>query len=269
MIPSLDSSFDAPTLTQARAAKAAGIGFWWGYLATRPNVGLAAPWSELAFWNVLEAGLGCGAFVSGWDDPVALRELAQAWGIPLLALDDEDGIRLLSQPDWRPPFLQALGGGHYGLLARLTLPAQFRIAALYPPGGCTGATWPTPDPPPGPHGWQCQGTHTEFGLSVDRSALDDWFGGDMFTDDDRKLLYRTLSLLADGKQSFSDGAPVPDDWPEFTPTMLTRILTAVQQLQQPTVDPSALAAALATDQAFLDALVAALLHRAGGALSGA
>ena len=264
MIASLDSSFDAPTLAQARAAKAAGIGFWWGYLATRPNVGLAAPWPELAFSNVLEGGLGCGAFVSGWDDPVALRELAQAWRIPLLALDDEDGIRPLSQPDWRPAFLQALGGGHYGLLGRLTLPAQFRIAALYPPGGCTGATWPTSPAPAGPHGWQCQGTHTEFGLSVDRSALDDWFGGQTMLDptdgivqEFRYALRRLTGATFDGQNvnaSFdSNGTPTythQPNWPFWLAaqfgaeqtaeaqalTAITALQTALGQVQVPAAD---------------------------------
>jgi len=191
VIWALDSSFDMPTLAQAREARAAGVGFWWGYLATVQVPGafnLAAPWSQQAFSNVVQAGLGCGAFVSGLDDPVGLRQLAQAWGIPLIALDDEDAIRPLTVPDWRPAFLAASGAGLYGLLERHTIAAPFRIAALYPAGGCPGATWPTSPPPAEPHGWQCQGTHTEFGLSVDRSALDDWFGGHMTQEEHDALL---------------------------------------------------------------------------------
>lgn len=184
MIRGLDSSFDAPTLDQARAAKAAGVGIWWGYLATVQRAGafhLAAPWSELAFWNVLQAGLRAGAFVSGWDDPVALRELGGRWGVPLLALDDEDGIRDLSAPgvaDWRPPFLGALGGGLYGLRARHNIAAPFHIVARYP-GGDPQASWdPDAGPrPPTPCGWQSRGTHTEFGLSVDSGWYDDSFAG--------------------------------------------------------------------------------------------
>lgn len=206
MIWAFDSSFDAPSLAQAQAAKAAGIGFWWGYLATRAGVGLAAPWPRMAFWNVQQAGLGCGAMVSGWDDPVALRQLADSWGIPLLALDDEDGIRRLSTPDWRPAFLAAAGAGHYGLQERLTIRAPFRIAALYPRGGCTGATWPTSTPPAGPHGWQCQGTHTELGLSVDRSALDDWFRGDGMTTDEQRAFVRLVYIAAGDREPESEQA---------------------------------------------------------------
>jgi hypothetical protein len=196
VIWALDSSFDAPTLAQAQEARAAGVGFWWGYLATVQEPGafnLAAPWSRQAFSNVQQAGLGCGAFVSGLDDPTALRQLAGEWGISLLALDDEDAIRPLTEPDWRPAFLAASGAGLYGLLERHTISAPFRIAALYPAGGCSGATWPTSPAPPEPHGWQCQGTHTEFGLSVDRSALDDWFGGHM-TQEEHDALMECLRL---------------------------------------------------------------------------
>lgn len=177
MIPALDSSFDAPTPAQAQAAAAAGVRAWGGYLATEQRAGafnLAAPWSRQAFAIVQQAGLRAIAFCSGWDDPVVLRQLAAEWGL-LLFLDDEDRIRRLTQPDWRPAFLQASGAGLYGLLSRHNIAAPYRIAAEYPTGGCTGATWPTSPAPPEPHGWQCQGTHTEFGLSVDRSALDDWF----------------------------------------------------------------------------------------------
>lgn len=263
MIWSLDSSSDAPSLDQARAAKAAGIGFWWGYLATKPDVGLEAPWSELAFWNVLQAGLGCGAFVSGWDDPGALRQLAQVWGIHLLALDDEDGIRPLTQPDWRPAFLAAAGAGHYGLQERLTIPAPFRIAALYPAGGCTGATWPTSPPPAMPHGWQCQGTHTEFGRSVDRAALDDWFGGDTVDQATFDALVAANPALSRLNVAIVTGVEDPNDKTQFAKTVeaylegIPALEQAVAALAKP--DPAALGAAIAAQPGFVSALAAAIL----------
>lgn len=267
MIWSLDSSFDAPTLAQAQAAKAAGIGFWWGYLATKPNVGLAAPWSELAFWNVRQAGLGCGAFVSGWDDPVALRTLATSWGIPLLALDDEDGIRPLTSPDWRPPFLSALGGGHYGNVARLTLPAQFRIMANYPTGGCTGATW-LGSPPPMPHGWQCRGTHTEFGLSVDRSVMDDWFGGEIVDQATFDALVAANPILARLNVALVTGVEDPGNKTQFEkvveaylegiPGSFTALQQAVSGLSGSTTSLQPVLDALATLQASLTRVEQAL-----------
>src|SRR5262249_27490011 len=56
--------------------------------------------------------------------------------------------------------------------------------------------WGSP-PPPAPSGWQFCGTHTEFGLSVDRSWFDDSFapalsggsvGGDMTPEESAALM---------------------------------------------------------------------------------
>lgn len=190
MIATVDSSIVRPTLAQAEQANAAGIGMWWGYLATQQAPGsfnLVAPWSQADFDVVLQVFGRAGAFVSGLDDPLALKQLAAAWGIALLALDDEDAIRALTVPDWRPAFLQASAAGLYGVLGRHDIAAPFRIVAGYP-GTDPAATWPTSPPPAEPHGWQWAGTHTEFGLSVDRSWLDDWFGGTDMTDEEHAWL---------------------------------------------------------------------------------
>lgn len=224
-------------------------------------MGLFAPWDRASFAVVQAAGLPCGAFVSGWDDPAALRQLADAWGIPLLALDDEDAIRPLTNPDWRPAFLAASGAGLYGLLERHTIAAPFHIAALYPAGGCSGATWPTSPAPAAPHGWQCQGTHTEIGLSVDRAALDDWFGGQTMQiqlDPADPLVQQLLGDIAGCWESVhaANGDPAT----ALTPTNAA-LFSALTKLQQPVADPAALAAALAGDQAFVDALAGALLSR--------
>jgi hypothetical protein len=179
VIAALDSSFAAPSADQADAAAAAGVRVWAGYLATRSNVGLAAPWTELAFWNAKRCGGVPLAFASGWDDPAACRQLAAAWGVRLV-LDCEDGIRGLGS--WSQGWLDVSAGGLYGGAHVHGLRAALHVIARYP-GRDPGATWPADVPrPAGPVGWQWQGTHTEFGASVDRSWLDDWFGGDMSID---------------------------------------------------------------------------------------
>jgi peptidoglycan hydrolase-like protein with peptidoglycan-binding domain len=53
--------------------------------------------------------------------------------------------------------------------------AAFYVLADYP-GSDPHATWsPHVQRPNGPCGWQWEGTHTEFGCSVDRGWYDDWF----------------------------------------------------------------------------------------------
>lgn len=279
MIAALDSSFDAPTLAQAETARAGGVRAWGGYLATQQQAGafnLAAPWSRLAFWNVQQAGLLAIAFCSGWDDPIALRRLAAEWGVRLM-VDVEDAIR--GDGPWVGPFLQASGAGLYGLLEVHRWPAPCRIVAEYPAGGCPGATWPASPAPREPHGWQCQGTHREFGLSVDRSALDDWFAGgadvldfnDPVVKDLRNDLTRILGELFDGQDEvidFTSGQVVaaPASWPNWMQNQTNAILAAVAKLQQPAVDVDALAGALVAAPGFSDALAAAVAHRLGAAL---
>src|SRR5436305_6106352 len=106
MIAGLDSSYSVPTLAQAEAAGRAGVHLWSGYLATRPNVGLAHPWSEYNFQVVRQAGMRSIAFCSGWDDPAACKALAAQWGV-LLCLDVEGGIR--ADGPWVQPWLDASG----------------------------------------------------------------------------------------------------------------------------------------------------------------
>jgi hypothetical protein len=173
MIAAVDSSADAPTVESAHAARAAGVRVWGGYLASKPNVGLYAPWQR---WQFDLARL-CGgmplAFCSGRDDPRSLRTLAAEWGVRL-TLDVEPGIR--GDGAWVPAFLEASGAGLYGLLAVHHWPAPFHIMADYP-GYDPGRVWLTDVRPDTPLGWQWWGTHQEFGRSVDRLWLDDWFGG--------------------------------------------------------------------------------------------
>ena len=169
----LDSSFATPTAGQVANAKAAGIFGWSGYLATRPNVGLAHPWTQADFQTVLQGGLFSIAFCSGYDDPVACKNLAAAWGVKL-CLDVEGGIR--GDGSWVQPWLDASGAGLYGNEpVHPNRNAAFHILAAYF-GSDPNATWYSGYPrPSGPVAWQWRGTHNEFGATVDRGWYDDWF----------------------------------------------------------------------------------------------
>lgn len=174
MIAGLDSSFAKPTPAQLQQAKAHGVRMWSGYLTTKPGVNIAAPWSQQDFDRVKAAGLSSIAFCSGKDDPVACKNRAAAWGVRL-CLDVESGIR--SDGPWVQDWLTKSGAGLYGggpvFRGRR---AAFYVLAAYQSD--PRATWSTRVPRPnGPCGWQWQGTHTEFGCTVDRGWYDDWFAG--------------------------------------------------------------------------------------------
>lgn len=175
----LDSAVDRPTPEVCAQALAAGVGAWFGYLATSQAAGafnLLSPWDLASFQVVQASGLQAGAFCSGHDDPATLAELARSWGLARVLLDVEDGIR--GDGPWVDGWLATSGFGLYGLLAVQYHAAPYRVAALYPAQGCQGGSWPVTPEPAEAHGWQCQGTHTEFGLSVDRSVLSpDFFPG--------------------------------------------------------------------------------------------
>ena len=180
MIGGLDSSFARPNAAQAAAAYAAGIRVWGGYLGTRGGLGLATLWDQAAFQIVKAAGMTAIGFCSGWEDPVAIRALATAWGV-LPCVDVETGIRTdgLWLDDWLPiagAGLYGLASVHYEVGQPIGRRAAFNIVADYLTIGCTGEIWPSwLQRPSGPCGWQCQGSHFEFGLDVDRGWYDDWF----------------------------------------------------------------------------------------------
>ena len=175
MIPGLDSSIQVPGPAQADAARAAGVLLWSGYIATRSGVGLYATWTQDAFNQARRCGADPIGFCSGWDDPVAIRQQAAAWRVKP-CLDVESGIR--DDGPWVQAWLDASGAGLYGL-ARVHVGrrAAFHVVARYPSVTPAPATWdPLAGPrPDAPCGWQWQGTHTEFGCSVDRGWYDDWF----------------------------------------------------------------------------------------------
>lgn len=195
MVAGRDSSFSAPSLAQAQQAYVAGIRCWGGYLATQQDVGLAAPWPQAAFQNVQQAGMQAIAFCSGWDNPIALRNLAQRYNV-LLCLDVEAGIRGIG--DWIPNFISASGAGLYGGMAVHAYAAPFHILAAYP-GSDPKATWPSGSKAPNtPRGWQYEGSHIEFGLEVDSGWYDDWFaaGGNLLLTEGMKIGLAHVALKA-------------------------------------------------------------------------
>ena len=173
MIRWADSAYP-PTDAELQQAKAAGLGGWAGYFKFG-NDGVLNGWADSDFKRVLAAGLRTLAYCSGFADPAACKTRAAALGIPT-ALDDEGGMR----PDgpWVPAWLAASGAGLYG--NQPVFPgrtAAFYILADYP-GYNPNATWATWFPhPSGPLGWQWQGTHNQFGASVDSSWFDDAIAG--------------------------------------------------------------------------------------------
>ena len=274
MISGRDSSFSRPTAAQIPIIKNAGVSIWNVYVATKPNVGLAAPWSKSDIDIVRALGSQPIAYVSGWDDPVALKQLAQQWDIKL-ALDVEAGIR--GDGPWVDSFLAASDAGLYGTASVHTHTAPFHILAAYP-GFDPKATWsPTVKRPNTPVGWQWRGTHTEFGLIVDSLWLDDWFGGSgMATIDPTDPVAVTVGKLAylflgapDGAQAeLTNRARSTDDAVvRAIPLTLQAIQTAIQNVSVPIVDVNALAAALASDAAFLAAIADAVVAEASKRLS--
>jgi hypothetical protein len=180
MIVGLDSAAE-PTSAQALAAKASGVPLWSGYISTAPYDGgshfwLWHPWSKAGFDNARLCGATPVAYCSGWDDPVALKNQAAAWGVRL-CLDVENGIR--GDGPWVQSFLDASGAGLYGNWGcHVNRRAAFHILAAYPGSSDPAGTWWAQTArPAGPCGWQWVGTHTEFGVGVDRGDYDDWFGG--------------------------------------------------------------------------------------------
>jgi len=195
LIPGLDSATE-PSAAQAQAAHAVGVRLWSGYLATQANVGLYHAWSRDGFENARLCGGAPIAYCSGWDNPSACAAVAKAWNVRL-CLDVEGGIR--GKGPWVQGWLDASGAGLYGNApVHPGRRAAFHVLAGYP-GVDPQATWdPRQLAPDGPTGWQWQGTHTEFGVGVDRGWFDDWFaslygaspgelGEDMTPDQEAKL----------------------------------------------------------------------------------
>src|SRR5260370_38663338 len=69
MIEGRDSAYP-PTDAQIAAFKSQGVRFYWGYFAG-PNI--LNGWPDDRFRALLAAGIGTGAFCSGWADPKARK----------------------------------------------------------------------------------------------------------------------------------------------------------------------------------------------------
>jgi hypothetical protein len=168
---------DSRPLTDAQiaAAKNDGVRLAAGYL---PQAGIDPGhwWSEADFQRVRAAGLSTFAYCSGLADPASSRAMSVAWGVAI-CLDVEGGIR--PDGDWVQWWLDASGAGLYGNLGvHPGRTASFHVLALYPDASPIGTpeSWvPGVVRPPGPCGWQFQGTTAAYGTSVDRGWYDDAF----------------------------------------------------------------------------------------------
>lgn len=267
MIAGLDSSFSRPTPAVAIQARAAGIGLWSGYIATKGGVNLASPWDLASFDIARQVGGIPIAFCSGWDDPVACRNLAAQWNVRL-CLDVEDRIR--GDGPWVQSWLDASGAGLYGQNSPFGNihyhVAAFHIGSYYP-GYDPSKTWYGPLPGDGtPLGWQWWGDHQEFGLSVDRGWYDNWFAGEnpfmALTDQQQQDLYQRVITLT----SFQPDPAANPYWGDiferlyqwaqignagvagdsYAKGRFDQLAAALKALNTPIVDVNALAAALAT-----------------------
>lgn len=174
----LDSA-TPPTAGQVAQAKAAGVGGWNGYIASKAGVALEHPWTRADFATVQALNPRPIAYCSGWDDPVAVAALAKAWGVRL-CLDVESGIR--GDGAWVGTWLTdarcVAPCGIYGNAPVHGHAADFHVLAAYL-GTESPQTWDTAlcPRPATPCGWQSRGTHTEFGAGVDAGHFDDYFAG--------------------------------------------------------------------------------------------
>ena len=171
----LDSSAP-PTAAQVAQAKAAGWGAWFGYLGQAGD-NLLNPWTQADFQTVTDGGLLTGAYCSGQDDPAWVKATAAAWGLHVVVLDDEAGIK--TDGSWVSSWCATAGAGLYGngavMREHATDPAvPFLVLAAYP-GGTQSATWSTTEAgctTSKPTGWQWAGTVPMFGTTVDCANYD-------------------------------------------------------------------------------------------------
>lgn len=171
MIAAVDSSGFHPTLAQVQAAYAQGIRVWGKYL---PGPGIYSGDTKADYDTLKAGGMRTIAFCSGWADPAQQKALGASWGVDHICLDVENGIR--GDGSWVQGWLSTSGAGLYGSQSvSWGRTAPFFIMAAYP-GYNPNATW-SGQAPSVPHGWQWAGSVSAFGGAVDRSWLDDWFGG--------------------------------------------------------------------------------------------
>jgi hypothetical protein len=169
MIAGVDSAYP-PSDASLTLAYSSGVRLWAGYFAG-PNI--LNGWSQADFDRVKSHGLNTIAFCSGLSDPVAMKNQSTIWGVPI-CLDVEGLIR--GDGVWVQGWLDSSGSGLYGNAGVFNnRSAAFYIMANYP-GIDPGATWPSIYARPnGLCGWQWQGSHTAFGVTVDSAWYDDGF----------------------------------------------------------------------------------------------
>lgn len=138
----------------------------------------------------------------------------------------------------------------------------------------TGQLQPLPTLPVGWHSWQFVNDITVNGSQYDASIVSDEFigadqvlqGNDPIVEEFRAELADIRSMLADGQRlgtSFDpNGAPTYTAEPAWNNAMMS----AIKAISVPSVDVNALAAALASNQAFIQAIATAVAHVEGSAL---
>lgn len=267
MVPGLDSSFDRPTPDRVAQFYAAGRRVWGGYFGIRPRkeLGLAVLWSRADFDVVRNGGMTAIGFCSGWDDPVAIRDRAAAWGI-LPCVDVERGIRDdgLWVDDWLPlsgAGLYGNGSVHFQTGRSVGRGAAFNIVSGYF-GYDPQQTWePWLLRPAAPTGWQWQGGHTEFGIDVDSTWFDDWFapafsgfpqGVDM-TPEEHQTLNDINARTAELYNAVFYGADSAGKH-EYDRDRLAELAAAVANLQIPAAQLKPVLDAIAALKADLDGL---------------
>lgn len=168
-----DSAY-APTDAQLDAFYAAGVRVFGGYIKLG-NDGIYHGWTAADFARVKAHGMVAVAYMSGWDDPTQARAVATSWGVSVVIVDIENGIR----PDgtWVQGWLNTAHAGEYGNAA-----VHHYTATIHEDAGYFGydpkASWPAwIARPAGVCGWQWQGSHGEFGLTVDSAWWDDSIAG--------------------------------------------------------------------------------------------
>ncbi len=167
-----------PTDAQLAAMKASGVqlcGLYHGVAGDGIDPAHLA--SDADFDRVRNAGLATLAYVSGNENPVAIRNWSQATGV-LAVVDVERFIR--SDGDWVDAWLVTSEAGLYGNGSVHFNNSGLRTAACHIYAGYYGydptETWPSWLPrPPTACGWQFQGTTYLYGAAVDLLWLDDAF----------------------------------------------------------------------------------------------